>query len=127
MNFSTIDMTVLIGYLCLMMGFAIWIAGRGKNDNAKDYFLASSTLPWWAVGGSLIASNISTEQILGMNGSGYVMGLSIAAYELMAGLTLILVAKFLLPVFLKKGIYTCLLYTSPSPRDRTRSRMPSSA
>lgn len=106
MNFANIDLVVLIGYLCIMMGFGIWIAARGKNENAKDYFLASSSLPWWAVGGSLIASNISSEQILGMNGSGYVMGLAIGAYELLAGLTLIIVAKFLLPVFIKKGIYT---------------------
>jgi len=89
-----------------MIGFALWVGLRGKNENAKDYFLASSSLPWWAVGGSLIASNISTEQILGMNGSGYVMGLAIGAYELLAALTLILVAKFMLPIFLKKGIYT---------------------
>lgn len=107
MNFNLdTDGIVLLGYLLLMMGFGIWIANREKNENAKDYFLASSALPWWAVGGSLIASNISTEQILGMNGSGYVMGLAIGAYELMAALTLLLVAKFLLPVFIKKGIYT---------------------
>ena len=106
MKFATIDLVVLVGYLLAMMGFAIWIATKEKNENAKDYFLASGSLPWWAVGGSLIASNISTEQILGMNGSGYVMGLAIGAYELLAALTLILVAKFLLPVFIKKGIYT---------------------
>ena len=106
MIFETIDLVILIGYLLVMMGFGIWIANREKNENAKDYFLASSALPWWAVGGSLIASNISTEQILGMNGSGYVMGLAIGAYELLAALTLILVAKFLLPIFIKKKIYT---------------------
>ena len=106
MNFATTDWVVLIGYLLLMMGFGIWIASREKNENAKDYFLASSSLPWWAVGGSLIASNISTEQILGMNGSGYVMGLAIGAYELLAALTLILVAKFMLPVLIKKKIFT---------------------
>lgn len=106
MDFATTDLVVLIGYLLLMMGFGVWIANREKNENAKDYFLASSALPWWAVGGSLIASNISTEQILGMNGSGYVMGLAIGAYELLAALTLILVAKFLLPVFIKKKIFT---------------------
>jgi len=106
MNFATTDLVVLVGYLLLMMGFGIWIANREKNENAKDYFLASSSLPWWAVGGSLIASNISTEQILGMNGSGFVMGLAIGAYELLAALTLILVAKFMLPVFIKKKIYT---------------------
>ena len=106
MNFANIDLVVLIGYLFIMMGIGIWIARKEKNENAKDYFLASGALPWWAVGGSLIASNISTEQILGMNGSGFVMGLAIGAYELLAALTLILVAKFMLPVFIKKGIYT---------------------
>ena len=106
MEFGGIDMVVLVGYLCIMMGIGIWFAFKEKNESAKDYFLASSSLPWWAVGGSLIASNISTEQILGMNGSGYVMGLAIGAYELMAALTLMLVAKFLLPIFIDKGIYT---------------------
>ena len=106
MEFSNIDMTVFIGYILLMVGFGIWLARKSGNETAKDYFLASGALPWWAVGGSLIASNISTEQILGMNGSGYVMGLAIGAYELMAALTLIIVAKFFLPVFIKNGIYT---------------------
>lgn len=106
MNFTNTDLTILIGYLLAMMGFGLWIAFRSKSEDSKDYFLASKALPWWAVGGSLIASNISTEQILGMNGSGYVMGLAIGAYELLAALTLILVAKFLLPVFINKGIYT---------------------
>lgn len=106
MEFSNIDMTVFIGYILLMVGFGIWLARKSGNETAKDYFLASGALPWWAVGGSLIASNISTEQILGMNGSGFVMGLAIGAYELMAALTLILVAKFFLPVFIKNGIYT---------------------
>ena len=123
MNFSTTDLTVLIGYLLLMMGFGIWIANREKNENAKDYFLASSALPWWAVGGSLIASNISTEQILGMNGSGYVMGLAIGAYELLAALTLILVAKFLLPVFIKKGIYTMPQFLEERFDQRVRTIM----
>ena len=69
MEFSNIDMTVFIGYILLMVGFGIWLARKSGNETAKDYFLASGALPWWAVGGSLIASNISTEQILGMNGS----------------------------------------------------------
>ena len=106
MNFSTIDQTVFIGYILIVVGFGIWIARKSGNKTSKEYFLAGSALPWWAVGGSLIASNISTEQILGMNGSGYVMGMAIAAYELMAAITLLLVAKFFLPVFIKNGIYT---------------------
>lgn len=106
MTFSTADSIVFIGYIFIIVGFGFWIARRGGNDTPKDYFLASGALPWWAVGGSLIASNISTEQILGMNGSGFVMGLAIAAYELMAAITLLIVAKFFLPVFIKNEIYT---------------------
>lgn len=106
MDFSSIDIVIFFGYIFCIMGFGIWISNREKAKNAQDYFLASKALPWWAVGGSLIASNISTEQILGMNGSGYVMGLAIGAYELMAALTLIVVAKFFLPIFINKGIYS---------------------
>lgn len=106
MQFSSVDLAVFIGYILAIVGFGIWISNREKAQNAQDYFLASKALPWWAVGGSLIASNISTEQILGMNGSGYVMGLAIGAYELMAALTLIVVAKFFLPIFIDKGIFS---------------------
>lgn len=105
-NFSTIDMTIFIGYLCLMVGIGIYLSRRGKNETSQDYFLASRSLPWWAVGGSLIASNISAEQFIGMAGSGYAVGMAIASYELMAALTLVIVAKYFLPIFLKKGIYT---------------------
>lgn len=105
-NFSTIDITVFVGYLCIMIGIGIYLSRRGKQENSQDYFLASRSLPWWAVGGSLIASNISAEQFIGMSGSGYVVGMAIAAYELMAALTLVIVAKYFLPIFLKKGIYT---------------------
>ena len=107
MNFSTFDLTLFLGYIIFMMGFGIWLSrDKGGNETSKDYFLASKSLPWWAVGGSLIASNISTEQILGMNGSGFVMGLAIASYELLAAATLLIVAKFFLPVFIEKGIFT---------------------
>ena len=106
MQIATIDLIVFVGYLLAMIGFGIWIANKDKMENAQDYFLASKALPWWAVGGSLIASNISTEQILGMNGSAFELGLAIASYELMAAATLLIVAKFFLPVYLKQGIYT---------------------
>ncbi len=107
MGLSTPDIIFFIGYICIMVGFGIWISNKDKgNQTSKDYFLASKSLPWWAVGGSLIASNISTEQILGMNGSAFAIGLAISAYELMAAITLILVAKYFLPVFIKEGIYT---------------------
>jgi SSS family solute:Na+ symporter len=106
MDFGTLDITIFVGYILLMVGFGIWLSRKDGNESSKDYFLASGALPWWAVGGSLIASNISTEQILGMNGSGYVMGLAIGAYELLAAVTLLIVAKFFLPIFIRNGIYT---------------------
>ena len=80
-------------------------AGR-REESTEDYFLAGRSLPWWAIGASLIAANISAEQIIGMSGSAYLMGVAIASYEWMAALTLIIVAKYLLPVFLKHKIYT---------------------
>ena len=106
MEFTILDYSIFVGYLLMMVGFGIWLSRRGKNDTAQDYFLASKALPWWAVGGSLIASNISAEQFIGMSGSGYAIGFAIASYELMAAATLLIVAKFFLPIFLKKGIYT---------------------
>lgn len=123
MAIATIDLIVLIVYLLGMMGFGIWIANREKTENTRDYFLASQALPWWAIGGSLIASNISSEQILGMNGSGFELGLAIASYELMAAATLLLVGKFLLPVFLKKGIYTMPQFLEQRYDGRVRSLM----
>lgn len=106
MQLQGIDLTIFAVYIVAVILFGIWIANREKAATASDYFLASRSLPWWAVGGSLIASNISAEQIIGMNGSGFELGLAIATYELMAAITLIIVAKFLLPVFIHKEIYT---------------------
>ncbi|MEM7106074.1 MAG: sodium/solute symporter [Bacteroidota bacterium] len=124
MDFSSIDLGLFFGYIIFMMGFGIWIANRKKGVvNTQDYFLASRALPWWAVGGSLIASNISTEQILGMNGSGFAIGLGIATYELMAAATLLVVAKFFLPVFLKKNIYTMPQFLETRFDGRVRSIM----
>ncbi|WP_298536114.1 sodium/solute symporter [uncultured Algibacter sp.] len=105
MLLSKIDLIILFAYLLGIMGYGIWMS-RAKEKNVSDYFMASKSLPWWIVGGSLIASNISAEQILGTNGSGYAIGLAIGGYELMSALTLVLVAKFLLPVFIDKNIYS---------------------
>jgi SSS family solute:Na+ symporter len=108
MNFSTIDLLIFIGYCCLIIGVGIWVSREkaGHEKDSKDYFLASKSLPWWAIGASLIASNISAEQFIGMSGSGFAMGLAIASYEWMAAATLLVVGFFFLPIFLKKGIYT---------------------
>ncbi|MFZ1704553.1 MAG: sodium/sugar symporter [Saprospiraceae bacterium] len=103
---STLDIWIVIFWLVFMMTFGIIVSMRSKKKTAQDYFLASKSIPWWAVGGSLIAANISAEQFIGMSGSGYALGFAIAAYELMAAITLILVAKYLLPVYISKKIYT---------------------
>lgn len=105
MLLSKLDLIILFTYLIGIMVYGLWMS-RSKNKNVSDYFLASKSLPWWIIGGSLIASNISAEQILGTNGSGYAIGLAIGGYELMSALTLIIVAKFILPVFLDKGIFS---------------------
>ncbi|MEM0996188.1 MAG: sodium/solute symporter [Bacteroidota bacterium] len=107
MSFSTIDLVILGVYLVAMMALGLWLSRSKDGDGGtQEYFLAGKSLPWWAIGASLIASNISTEQILAMNGSGYEVGMAIAGYELLAALTLIIVAKFFLPIFIHKEIYT---------------------
>ena len=107
-NFETIDYLIFLGYAVLILFVGLWVSREkeGKQKNAEDYFLASKSLPWWAIGASLIAANISAEQFIGMSGSGFALGLAIASYEWMAALTLIIVGKFFLPIFIEKGLYT---------------------
>ena len=107
-TFQTIDIIIFAAYLLLIVGLGIWISHRKKNKDktAEDYFLAGKLLPWWTIGASLIAANISAEQFIGMSGSGFAGGFAVASYEFMAALTLIIVAKFFMPVFVKQGIYT---------------------
>ncbi|MGD9487217.1 MAG: sodium/sugar symporter [Calditrichaceae bacterium] len=108
MQFGTIDYIVFIGYLLLIVGLGLWVSRdkKGHIKDSKDYFLASKSLPWWAIGASLIAANISAEQFIGMSGSGFAIGLAIASYEWMAAITLIIVGKFFLPIFIEKKLYT---------------------
>ncbi|MBO9622289.1 MAG: sodium/sugar symporter [Sphingomonas sp.] len=108
MSLSQIDLIVVIIYAIGIFGLAQWVSREkaGHTKDTSDYFLASKALPWWAIGASLIAANISAEQIVGMSGSGYAIGLAIASYEWMAALTLLIVGKFFLPIFLKNQIYT---------------------
>jgi SSS family solute:Na+ symporter len=102
------DYLVFLFYFILVAGYGIWVYRRkkAKEASSKDYFLAEGSLTWWAIGASLIASNISTEQFIGMSGSGFKMGLAIASYEWMASVTLIVVAIFFMPVYLKNKIFT---------------------
>jgi len=107
-QFATIDYLVFGGYVLLIVFMGLWVSRekKGHTKNTEDYFLASKSLPWWAIGASLIASNISAEQFIGMSGSGFRLGLAIATYEWMAAITLLIVAYFFLPIYLKKGIFT---------------------
>lgn len=102
------DYLVFLIYFVVVIGYGSWIyfSKKKATEDSKDYFLAEGQLTWWAIGASLIASNISAEQFIGMSGSGFKMGLAIASYEWMAAATLIIVAVFFMPVYLKNKIYT---------------------
>ena len=106
------DYIVFLCYFILIVGYGIWIYKKKKKEetSSKDYFLAEGSLTWWAIGASLIASNISAEQFIGMSGSGFKMGLAIATYEWMSAFTLIIVAIFFIPVYLKNKIFTMPQY-----------------
>jgi SSS family solute:Na+ symporter len=107
--FSSLDTFVFLVYFVIVAGYGLWVYRRKKSaasSASHDYFLAEGSLTWWAIGASLIASNISAEQFIGMSGSGYKIGMAIAVYELMAAATLVIVAIFFMPVYLKNRIYT---------------------
>ena len=107
-GFKTIDFVILVCYLILLVSLGLFLSRNkdGKEKSANDYFLAGNTLTWWAVGASLIAANISAEQFIGMSGTGFRDGIAIAAYEVMAAITLVVIGKFLLPVMLDRKIFT---------------------
>ncbi len=105
---QTLDYVVFFVYFIIVAGYGYWIYNRKKNEAASttDFFLAEGSLTWWAIGASLIASNISAEQFIGMSGNGFSMGLAISTYEWMAAATLIIVAIFFMPIYLKNRIFT---------------------
>lgn len=107
-GFETIDFIILVVYIILLVSLGMFLSRDkdGKEKSANDYFLAGNTLTWWAVGASLIAANISAEQFIGMSGTGYADGIAIAAYEVMAAVTLVVIGKFLLPVMIERKIFT---------------------
>ncbi|MEY2922718.1 MAG: Sodium/glucose cotransporter [Bacteroidota bacterium] len=109
---ATKDYLVFFLYFAIIVGYGFWIYNKKKKESTSstDYFLAEGSLTWWAIGASLIASNISAEQFIGMSGSGFTMGLAIATYEWMAAATLIIVAIFFMPVYLKNKIFTMPQY-----------------
>ena len=108
MDFSTLDFIVFALYALIILSIGLFVSRqkKGETKSAEDYFLAGKSLPWWAIGASLIAANISAEQFIGMSGSGFALGLAIASYEWMAAITLLVVGKYFLPIFIEKGLYT---------------------
>src|SRR3954466_8609875 len=102
------DLVIFIIYFIIVAGYGIWIYNRKKkaSTDTKDFFLAEGSLTWWAIGASLIASNISAEQFIGMSGEGYFVGIAVAAYEWIAALALVIIAIWFIPVYLKNKIYT---------------------
>lgn len=125
MQFTTLDLIVFISYgvIIVAVGLLVSRERKGHKKDSKDYFLASKALPFWAIGASLIASNISAEQFIGMSGSGFAMGLAISTYEWMAAATLLVVGFFFLPVFLRKGIYTMPQFLESRYDERVRTAM----
>lgn len=108
MNISVIDLVIFFAYCLLILLVGLWVSRKPKGEiqDANGYFLAGRGLAWWAIGASIIASNISAEQFVGMSGSGYAIGLAMATYEWIAALGLLIVAKYFIPIFLEKRIFT---------------------
>lgn len=107
-GFQVVDLVIVVAYLIILVALGLFLGRtkKGQQKSANDYFLAGNTLTWWAVGASLIAANISAEQFIGMSGTSYRDGIATAAYELMAAVTLVVIGKFLLPMMLKRKIFT---------------------
>jgi solute:Na+ symporter, SSS family len=102
------DYIVIIVYFLIVASYGIWIYNRKKKavQDTHDYFLAEGSLTWWAIGASLIASNISAEQFIGMSGEGFFVGIAVASYEWLAAIALIIIAVWFIPIYLKNKIYT---------------------
>lgn len=108
-SLQPIDLVVFLIYFAVVAFYGYWIYAKKKKESisaSHDYFLAEGSLTWWAIGASLIASNISAEQFIGMSGNGYFVGIAVAAYEWIAALALIIIAVWFMPVYLKNKIYT---------------------
>ena len=125
MYLQSLDYIVVAIYALILLVLAQWVSREkpGHQKDTTDYFLAGRALPWWAIGASLIAANISAEQIIGMSGSAFVMGIAIGSYEWMGALTLVIVGKWLLPVFLKHRIYTMPQFLEQRYDHRVRTVM----
>ncbi len=108
-KFSTPDYVIFVIYFLVVSSYGYWVYSRKKKKEvtgSHDFFLAEGSLTWWAIGASLIASNISAEQFIGASGQGFTVGLAVAAYEWIAAIALIIVAVWFIPVYLKNKIFT---------------------
>lgn len=118
------DVVVFLLYFAVVAGYGYYIYRKKRaSSTSKDFFLAEGALTWWAIGASLIASNISAEHFIGMSGSGFALGLAISTYEWMAAATLIIVAVVFIPLYLKNKIYTMPQFLSVRYNDRVSSIM----
>src|SRR5258705_11606514 len=108
MNLGQSDIIVFLLYFAIVASYGYWIYLRRKTQehDYKAFFLAEGSLTWWAIGASLIASNISAEQFIGMSGEGFFVGTAVAAYEWIAAVALIIIAVWFMPVYLKNRIFT---------------------
>src|SRR5687768_5201812 len=122
---QTADYIVFLVYFVLVSLYGLYIYTKKKKNttDSKDFFLAEGSLTWWAIGASLIASNISAEHFIGMSGSGFALGLAISTYEWMAAATLIIVAVFFIPLYLKNKIYTMPQFLSKRYNDKVSTIM----
>ena len=124
-HLRTSDYIVFLIYFIIVAVYGYWVYHKKKSAqmDSKDFFLAEGSLTWWAIGASLIASNISAEHFIGMSGSGFALGLAISTYEWMASATLIIVAIFFIPVYLKNKIYTMPQFLSKRYNDKVSTIM----
>ncbi|MBO9639947.1 MAG: sodium/solute symporter, partial [Siphonobacter aquaeclarae] len=124
-HLQQVDYFVFLVYFLLVSLYGYWIYRRKRSAemNTKDFFLAEGALTWWAIGASLIASNISAEHFIGMSGSGFAMGLAISSYEWMSAATLVIVAVFFIPIYLRNKVYTMPQFLSKRYNDTVATIM----
>lgn len=124
-HLHSLDYGVFFIYFIVVAGYGYWVYHQKKSRemNSKDFFIAEGSLTWWAIGASLIASNISAEHFIGMSGSGFALGLAISSYEWMAAATLIIIAIFFIPIYLKNKIFTMPQFLSTRYNDTVATLM----
>jgi solute:Na+ symporter, SSS family len=125
LGLETIDYGIFLIYFIIVATYGYWVyKNKGqKNADSKDFFLAEGSLTWWAIGASIIASNISAEQFIGMSGQAFQLGLAISVYELLGGVSLVIVAVYFLPMYLNNKIFTMPQFLSKRYNDKLATTM----